>query len=200
MNVSANTFIRLREVYVVNSLKKQISQMKKVIAKKEEEIEGFKSNLRCAKYSKLEYNYANNLNQLIQIKKENETLRSNFEDITTKYTEEVEQNQRLINSLAKYRSQYDDLKIKAKMLEDSNNDLAFKNKLLEEKVNLLNKSILHQPVQLRRISVKQKDNTINSLKAELQEIKDKSKAERLRLERRVYFMTEDFKKAQEALR
>jgi len=125
MNVSANTFIRLREVYIINNLKKQISQLKKVISSKEGEIESYKNNVRCAKYSKLEFNYSNNLNQLIQIKKENENLRNNYEEISSKYSEEVEGNQKLISSLTKYRSQYDEIKIKNKIWEDSNNELNY---------------------------------------------------------------------------
>lgn len=199
MNVSANTFIRLREVYVINNLKKQISQLKKVITAKDEEIESYKSNVRCAKYSKLEYNYSNNLNQLIQIKKENENLRSNYEEITSKCAEQIEENQKLINSLTKYRSQFDEIKIKNKILEDSNTELNAKNKHLEEKVALLNKSIIHQPVQLARVSVREKNNTINRLKEEIQELKEKFKAERHRLERRIFYMAEDFRKVKEAL-
>jgi chromosome segregation ATPase len=199
MNVSTNTFIRLREVYVINNLKKQISQLKKIISGKDEEIESFKSNIRCAKYSKLEYNYSNNLNQLIQIKKENESLRINFEEISSKYTEVVEENQKLLNSLNKYRSQYEELKIKSKILEDSNNELVGRNKYLEDKVSLLNKSIIHQPVQLARVSVRQKDSTINNLKTEMQDLKDKFKQERQRLERRIYYISEDFKKMRDAL-
>lgn len=199
MNVSANTFIRLREVYVINNLKKQISQLKKVISSKDDEIESFKNNVRCAKYSKLEFNYSNNLNQLIQIKKENENLRNNYEEITSKYSEQEEENQKLINSLSKYRSQYDEIKIKNKILEDANNELNAKSKYLEDKVALLNKSIIHQPVQLARVSVREKNNTINRLRDEIQEIKDKFKAERHRLEKRIYYMAEDFRKVKDAL-
>jgi predicted nuclease with TOPRIM domain len=199
MNVSANTFIRLREVYVINNLKKQISQLKKVISSKDGEIESYKNNVRCAKYSKLEFNYSNNLNQLIQIKKENENLRNNYEEISSKCSEEVEGNQKLISSLTKYRSQYDEIKIKNKIWEDSNYELNAKAKYLEEKVALLNKSIMHQPIQLSRVSVREKNNTINRQKDEIQELKDKFKAERQRLEKRIFYMADDFRKVKDAL-
>jgi len=199
MNVSANTFIRLREVYVINNLKKQIIQLKKVIGAKDEEIENFKANVRCAKYSKLEFNYSNNLNQLIQLKKENETLKQNYEDISSKYSEQFEENQKILTSLNKYRSQYDEFKIKNKILEETNNDMASKNKYLEDKVVLLNKTITHQPVQLTRVSLREKNNMINRLKEDIQELKEKSKADRQRLEKRVYYLSEDFKKVKDAL-
>lgn len=199
MNVSANTFIRLREVYVINNLKKQISQLNKVIAAKDEEIEGYKSNIRCAKYSKLEFNYSNNLNQLIQIKKENETLRNNYEEISSKFTEQVEENQKFAHSLSKYRTQYDEIKIKNKILEDANNELSSKNKYLEEKIGTLNKMVQHQPVQLTRVSLREKNNMINRLQEEIHELKDKFRAERQRLEKRIFYISEDFKKVKEGL-
>jgi len=199
LNVSANTFIRLREVYVINSLKKQVNQLKKVISAKDQEIENYKNNVRCAKYSKLEFNYSNNLNQLIQLKKENENLRQNFEDISSKYSQEMEENQKILTALNKYRSQFDETKIKNKILEDNNLELISKNKYLEDKVALLNKSLIHQPVQLNRISVRELNNTINKLKEEILDIREKAKSDRQRLERRIYYMSEDFKKVKEAL-
>ena len=199
MNVSPNTFIRLREVYVINNLKKQINQLKKLIAAKDDEIESFKSNVRCAKYSKLEFNYSNNLNQLIQIKKENDTLRNNYEEISFKSTEQLEENQKFLNSLNKYRTQYDEIKIKNKILEDANNHLNVKNRCYEEKIALLTKSIQHQPVQLTKVSLREKNNTIDRLTGEMQELKDKFRAERQRLEKRIFYISDDFKKVREGL-
>ncbi len=199
MNVSGNTFIRLREVYVINNLKKQINLLKKVISAKDEEIENFKSNVRCAKYSKLEFNYSNNLNQLIQIKKENEILRNNYEEISSKFTEQMEENQKFLNALNKYRTQYDEIKIKNKIFEDANNNLTARNKYLEEKIGFLSKSIQHQPVQLTKVSLREKNNLINKLKEEAQESMDKFSAERRRLEKRIFYMNEDFKKVKQGL-
>jgi len=199
MNVSANTFMRLKEIYIISNLKKQISQLKKNLSNKEDEIESYKNNIRCAKYSKLEYNYSNNLNQLIQIKKENENLRNNYHEVSCKFSEQAEEYQKILNSLSKYRSQYDEIKIKNKILEDSNNDIASKNKYLEEKVILLNKSLIHQPVQLTRVSVRELNNTINRLKDDILELREKNKSDRHRLEKRIYYMVEDFKKVKDAL-
>lgn len=199
LNVQSSTFTRLKEVYIINNLKKQNLQLKKIISAKDEEIESFKNNIRCAKYSKLEYNYSNNLNQLIQLKKENENLRNSLEEISSKYSEGLDENQKLINSLTKYRNNYEEIKIKVKVLEENNTELVSKNKYLEDKVTLLNKSLIHQPVKLQKISVRHKDNTINNLKNELQENREKFKAERQRLEKRIYYMTQDFNKIKEAL-
>ena len=199
LNVPNNTFIRLKEVYMINNLKKQNAQLKKLLNGREEEIENYKSNLRCAKYSKLEFNYSNNLNQLIQIKKENENFKNNLVEISSKFSESVDENQKLINSLTKYRSNFEEIKIKSKVLEENNTDLTSRNRYLEDKVTLLNKSLVHQPIQLQKISVRQKDNTINNLKNEVMEGKEKYKAERQRLEKRIYYMTQDFNKIKEAL-
>lgn len=198
MNISPNTFVRLREVYVINNLKKQISNLKKTIVNKDEEIEGFKNNIRCAKYSKLEYNYSTNLSQLIQIKKDNEILRSNCEEISMKFSEEVEENQKLFLSLSKYKTQHEEFKLKLKLFEDSNNELAVKNKYLEEKVTLLNKSIIHQPVQLTRNTMKQKDYLINGLKSELDDLSEKYKNEKERLEKNIFNIEKEFRKIKDA--
>lgn len=199
MNISPNTFVRLREVYVINNLKKQISNLKKTIVDKDQEIEGFKNNIRCAKYSKLEYNYSTNLSQLIQIKKDNEILRSNCEEISMKFSEEVEENQKLFLSLSKHKTQHEEFKLKLKLFEESNNELSVKNKYLEEKVTLLNKSIIHQPVQLTRNTMKQKDYLINGLKSELDDLSEKYKNERERLEKNTFYIEKEFRKIKEAL-
>lgn len=199
LNVSNTTFTRLKEVYLISNLRRQNAQLKKVISEKEEDIENYKNNMRCAKYSKLEYNYSNNLNQLIQIKKENESYKSNIEEITSKYSEILDENQKLINSLTKYRSNFDEIKIKSKTLEENNLELTSRNKYLEDKVNLLTKSLNSQPVQLQKTNMRIKDNAIINLRNELLEEKEKHKSDRQRLEKRIYYMLQDFNKIKEAL-
>ena len=49
-----------------------------------------------------------------------------------KFSEEVEENQKLFLSLSKYKTQHEEFKLKLKLFEDSNNELAVKNKYLEE--------------------------------------------------------------------
>jgi predicted nuclease with TOPRIM domain len=199
LHVPNTTFMRLKEVYMITNLKRQNAQYKKNLQEKDEEIEGYKNNLRCAKYSKLEYNYSNNLNQLIMIKKENESFKNNIEEITSKYAEVLDENQKLINSLTKYRSNFEEIKIKSKTFEEHNMELTSRNRYLEDKVNLLGKSLNNQPVQLQRVNVREKDNAITYLKNEIIEEKEKSKSDRQRLEKRIYYMTQDFNKIKEAL-
>ena len=136
---------------------------------------------------------------MIQIKKENENLKNNIEEITSKYAEILDENQKLINSLTKYRSNFEEIKIKSKTFEENNMELVSRNRYLEDKVNLLGKSLNNQPVQLHRVNVREKDNAIVNLKNEIVEEKEKSKSDRQRLEKRIYYMTQDFNKIKEAL-
>jgi chromosome segregation ATPase len=199
LNVAGSTFLRLKEIHLINNLRKQNNQLKKNLTEKEEEIETYKNNLRCAKYSKLEFSYSNNLNQLILIKKDNENLKNNIEELSSKYSEILDENQKIINSLTKYRSNFDEIKIKSKNLEENNHQLISRNKYLEEKVNMLSKSLNNQPVQMQKLNLRQKENLINSLKNEINEEKEKSKLERQRLEKRISFMLQDYNKIKEAL-
>lgn len=199
LNVQNTTFSRLKESYLLTNLKRQNMQIRKLLNEKEEEIENYKNNSRCAKYSKLEFNYSNNLNQLIQLKKENENYKNNIEELSSKYAEILDDNQKLMTSLTKYRNNFEELKIKSKNFEDANIELTSRNKYLEEKVNLLNKNIHNQPIQLQRVNIRQKDNTINNLRNEINEEKEKYKSERQRLEKRIFYMSQDFNKIKEAL-
>lgn len=191
-------YIRLRELFVINSLKKQVGSLKIVLKQKEEEIENYKSNLKCAKYSKLEYNYNKNLNSFIKTKKDFENIKNIQLDTTDKLLKEKEENDKLYSSLNRFKNQNDEMKIKIKFIEDENKELLIRNKALEEKLHFM-KTFSNPPSHYSKVSLRQKENLIMSLKNEIQDIIDKNKIERQRLERRIHFLDKDFRKMKEIL-
>jgi hypothetical protein len=52
---------------------------------------------------------------------------------------------------------------------------------------------------MQKLNLRQKENTIASLKNEIIEEKEKSRSERQRLEKRISYMLQDFNKIKEAL-
>ena len=198
LNLSIGSYIRLREIYVINSLKKQVTTMKHIIKQKEDEIEVLKSNLKCAKYLKLEYHYKNNMTSYIKIKKDNENIIKIHNEATEKLIKEKEDKEKAMLALTKYKTIYDDLKIKLKDLEEENSELTNKNKNLEEKINFFNKHPVSN-LHLSKVSLKHKENLISTLKNDIQTIVDKYKSEKARLEKRIFFMDKDYRKIKEVL-
>jgi len=199
VKLSMKSYIRLREVFVINSLKKQVFNLKSSLKKKEEEIENFKNNLKCAKYSKLEFNYNNNLNSFIKTKKNFENVKKINCDVNEKLLVTKEENDKLYLSLNRYKNQNEDIKIRLKYYEDENKELINKNKNLEDKVNFMKTLTTNAPSHYSKVSLRQKDNMIMTLRNEIQVSADKFKSEKQRLERRIYFMDKDFKKLKEIL-
>jgi hypothetical protein len=71
IELSANSIIRLREVYVINFLKNQVGQLKGLLVERDEEIQQYKNNIKVTKLSNLE-------NEVKFLQGENEQLRSNY--------------------------------------------------------------------------------------------------------------------------
>lgn len=136
-NISPNNFIRLREAFVISSLKKQINAMKQILQLKEDEIERYKNSSKTHKFSKLNYNYTNNLSELNNVKKEYEILRNKFEEMNKKQLQTVEEREYCRNTMNKYKSQYDESKIKMRALEEDKVSLLETKKQNEDKISYL---------------------------------------------------------------
>jgi len=199
-NIQLNwkSYIRLRELFVINSLKKQVGSLRNLVKQKDEEIENFKTNLKSAKYSKLEFNYNKNLNSFIKTKKDYDSVKRIQSDISDKLVKEKEENDKLLSSLNRYKFQYDEMKVKIKIFEDENREMLTRNKALEEKLNFM-KTYSNPPSHYSKVSLRQKENLIISLRSEIQSAAEKYKAEKQRLERRVLYLDKDFKRLKEVL-
>ena len=128
----------------------------------------------------------------------NENIIKIHNEATEKLIKEKEDKEKAMLALTKYKTIYDDLKIKLKDLEEENSELTNKNKNLEEKINFFNKHPVSN-LHLSKVSLKHKENLISTLKNDIQTIVDKYKSEKARLEKRIFFMDKDYRKIKEVL-
>jgi hypothetical protein len=138
-NISPTNLIRLREVFVINSLKKQILQLKQLLNSKEEEVEHLKVNAKCSKYSKLEYNHSVSEQELENVKKEYDKVRINYDITFEKLKSVTEERDYCKNMMGKFKAQYDEAKEKLKLLENENEILREVKRSNDEKIVYLTK-------------------------------------------------------------
>jgi chromosome segregation ATPase len=185
--ISPNNFIRLREIFVISSLKKQITQMRQIIQQKDEELDNIKLNSKVMKYAKLEYSYNNNLTELNQFKKENENLKINLEDTISKFKELFDEKENYRTSLGKIKSQLEEIKTKNKSLDEDNKSLSDNKRVYEEKISHLSKVIEtynrvknKEKITAEETAIKKENSNLNNLQANLDNLKN----EKLRLEKK----------------
>jgi hypothetical protein len=193
-NLSIKSLIRMREVYVINNLKKQINTMKNSLRKKDEEIEEFKKNIKSAKYSKLEFNYNTNLNSYAKIKLENENVRKLCTEITEKFIKEKEENEKIGDLFIKQKSYLDEIKQKMKYLEEENKELNKKSNIMEDKINFLNTYATPPAASFNhKMIIKKQDKILINYKEELENLNENFNKEKIRLDKRILYMDKDFK-------
>ncbi len=134
----------------------------------------------------------------MKTKKDYESVKKICSDTSDKLIKEKEDNDKLYSALNKYKGQYDELKVKLKVIEEEKRDLITKNKSMEEKINFM-KTFTNPPSNFSKVSLRQKENLITTLKNDLQVSTEKFKSEKQRLEKRIYFMDKDFKRIKEIL-
>ena len=194
INLSVKSLIRLREVYVINNLKKQISSMKNSLKKKDEEIEEFKNSVKCAKYSKLEFNYNTNLTSFAKTKKDNDNVRKLCSELTEKYLREREESEKIGNLYFKQKTHLDDMKQKFKTLEEENQMLIDKCKSIEERNTFLNNySVPPASSHATRMTTRKQDKLLENYKDELENLSENFKREKIKLEKRIFYMDKDYK-------
>ncbi len=93
-----------KEMIIINSFKKQINKLKEIINKKEEEINKNKTN--TMNYSKLQFNIDKNYQEIGNIRKENELMRTKIENLSNLIFIEKEGNKSLKSKLNVYQSSF----------------------------------------------------------------------------------------------
>ena len=71
----------LKEMVFVSMLKNQISNLNDELVKKDEKINELKKNTNSTNFSKLQNNFIKNFNELTQVKKENEFMKTRMEEV-----------------------------------------------------------------------------------------------------------------------
>ena len=97
-----------KEVSYISSLKQQIIELKESLAKKDEEIKEMKKNKNAINYSKLQNNFERNFNELTNIRKQNELMKTKIEDVTNLLFIEKEGNKSLKSKLQVFQGSFKD--------------------------------------------------------------------------------------------
>ena len=77
-DLSTNSIIKLREIYIINFLKNQVSQLKFIIKEREDEIKILKENSKVTKIIQLD-------NQISSLQNENKFLKENIERLMVQH-------------------------------------------------------------------------------------------------------------------
>ena len=96
----------LKEMVFVSMLKNQISNLNDELVKKDEKINELKKNTNSTNFSKLQNNFIKNFNELTQVKKENEFMKTRMEDVHHLLMIEKEDNFNLKNKLQNFQDDY----------------------------------------------------------------------------------------------
>ena len=95
-----------KEVSYINSLKQQITLLKELLIKKDEEMKEMKKNKTTINYSNLQNNFEKNFNELTNFKKQNEFMKTKIEDVTNLLYIAKEGNKSLKSKLQVFQSSF----------------------------------------------------------------------------------------------
>ena len=96
----------MKEMVFVYTLKNQISNLNEELMKKDEKINELKKNQNSTNFTKLQNNFIKNFNELTQVKKENEFMKTRIEDVHHLLMVEKEDNFVLKNKLQNFQDKY----------------------------------------------------------------------------------------------
>ena len=96
----------MKEMVFVSMLKNQINNLNEELAKKDEKINELKKNQNSTNFTKLQNNFIKNFNELAQVKKENEFMKTRIEDVHHLLMIEKEDNFNLKNKLQNFQDDY----------------------------------------------------------------------------------------------
>ena len=96
----------MKEMVYVYMLKNQINNLNEELGKKNEKINQLKKNQNATNFTKLQNNFLKNFNELTQVKKENEYMKTKIEDVHHLLMAEKEDNFNLKTKLMEFQDQY----------------------------------------------------------------------------------------------
>ena len=106
LHFSNNHKKTMKEMVYISMLKDQINSLNEEMAKKDEEIVELKKNRNSTNFTKLQNNFIKNFNELTQVKKENEFMKTRIEDVAHLLMAEKEDNFHLKNRLQEFQDQF----------------------------------------------------------------------------------------------
>lgn len=106
----------MKNVVYVNMLRQQIELLQKQLIEREAKIKELEKNKNSANFAKLQNNFVKNFNELTQIKKQNETIRNKYDEITHRLIMEREDNDKNKEKLTYFKKTFDEYKKKTDIL------------------------------------------------------------------------------------
>ena len=110
LHFSKQQKMKMKDMVYTSMLKDQINSLNEEMAKKDEEIIELKKNRNSTNFTKLQNNFIKNFNELTQVKKENEFMKTRIEDVAHLLMAEKEDNYVLKNTIRDFRDQFKNYK------------------------------------------------------------------------------------------
>jgi len=149
IDLSANSVIKLREIYVINFLKSQVGQLKSIIKEKEEEIKILKENSKVAKITHMDIEMQDMKNENTQVKGNLEKLIISNESIKNNYQNLKIEHENLYKKYLKKSRDLEKLSINNIKLEEENKILNKDKKKSEEDSNKYKLNMINMKADLK---------------------------------------------------
>lgn len=135
IDLTVNSVIKLREIYVINFLKNQIGQLKTLMNERDEEIARLKSNTKIQKFCQIEQELKIALAENEQIKRQYEALSLKNENLSKSLKDLQEEHQSLFKKYVKRDREAEKLIISLSKMEEDNKILVQEKRKSNEALN-----------------------------------------------------------------
>lgn len=179
IDLSANSVIKLREIYVINFLKSQVGQLKALINERDEEIQKLKANTKVIKYTQLESEFKIIQAECEEHKKQNQQLNFQNDELSKSLKDLQYEHQMLFKKFLKKDRDIERTNNAIIKMEEDNRLLILDKKRAEEVSNKYKISMINMKADL-----KYKADIANNSKC-FEEEKDKLEKEKDSLSKRL---------------
>ncbi|MFO0515368.1 MAG: hypothetical protein ACK5YA_00795 [bacterium] len=149
IDLTANSVIKLREIYVINFLKSQVGQLKMIIKDKDEEIRNLKESSRITKITHLENESLSLQNESNQIKTNLEKLTVLNENLKTSYNNLKLEFEALYKKYLKKGRDYDKNTAELSKLQEENKLLLESKKKADQESNKCKVTMINMKEDLK---------------------------------------------------
>lgn len=149
IDLSANSVIKLREIYVINFLKTQVGQLKSIIKDRDDEIRSLKDNSKVLKMSQLENEIQSLIAENTQLKNNMEKMQANSEGLKSNLKYLKEEHEALYKKYLKKTREFEKMSSNIIKLEDENKILIKEKRKADEVTNKHKLSMINMKADLK---------------------------------------------------
>lgn len=149
VDLTANSVIKLREIYVINFLKSQVGQLKIIIKDKDEEIRNLRDSLRITKITHLENESQSLQNENAQVKLNLEKLTILNESLKTNYNNLKLEHETLYKKYLKKGREFEKNSNELLKLQEENKNLIEAKKKSDQESNKYKVSMINMKEELK---------------------------------------------------